>query len=135
MKNIIKPSNSDQGEIISPIFIRPKKESGKVRLIFNLKHLNDAVTYRKFKMDTLDAAIRLMTPGCFMTSIALRDAIQCSYQTGTWKYLKFVWRGVLYHFTSLPWVSKVARVFLQKFLSQFFATLRSQYGYPCYGYI
>ena len=38
-KNIIELSSPEQGEIISPIFIRPKKESGKVRVIFNLKHL------------------------------------------------------------------------------------------------
>ena len=74
VKNIIEPSNSDPGEIISPIFIRPKKKSCKVRLIFNLKHLKDAVTYRKFKMDALDAEIASLTTGCFMTSIDLRDA-------------------------------------------------------------
>ena len=52
-KHIIERSLSEAGEIISPIFIRPKKESGKVRVIFNLKALNECVTYHKFKMDTV----------------------------------------------------------------------------------
>ena len=50
-KRIIKPSEHESGE----------------------KALNASVTYYHFKMDTLETAIRLMTPGCFMTSIDLKD--------------------------------------------------------------
>ena len=67
-------SHFEPGHIISPIFIRPKKESGKFRVIFKLQALNEYVAYHKFKMDTLQSAINLMKPGCFMTSIDLRDA-------------------------------------------------------------
>ncbi|CAB4033662.1 Hypothetical predicted protein, partial [Paramuricea clavata] len=54
-------------------------------------------------MDTLETAIRLMTPCCFMTSIDLKDAyysvpIAAQHQ----KYLKFLWRDQLYAFTCLP---------------------------------
>ena len=54
-------------------------------------------------MDTLETAIRLMTPGCFMTSIDLRDAyysvpIAPEHQ----KYLKFFWQDQLYAFNCLP---------------------------------
>ena len=76
-KNVIERSQPETGEIISPIFLRPKKESGKFRVIFNLKGLNEYVTYHRFKMDTLQSAINLMTPGCYMTSIDLRDAKIC----------------------------------------------------------
>ena len=37
--------------MISPIFIRPKKD-GSHRVIFYLKKLNEAVSYHHFKMDT-----------------------------------------------------------------------------------
>jgi hypothetical protein len=59
--------------VLSPIFITPKKD-GTSRVIFNLKALNQFVSYHHFKMDTLDTAITLMRPGCFMTSIDLKDA-------------------------------------------------------------
>ena len=63
-KRIIKPSEHESGEFISPIFTTPKKD-GSHRVIFNLKALNAYVTHYHFKMDTLETAIRLMTPGCF----------------------------------------------------------------------
>jgi hypothetical protein len=135
-KDIIEQSHSEYGEIISPIFLRPKKETDKVRVIFNLKHLNGAVTYRKFKMDTLESAIKLMKPGCFMTSIDLRDAYYSVPITPEHrKYLKFMWRGVLYQFTSLPMgLTSSPRIFT-KILKPVFATLRSRYGHCCLGYI
>ena len=59
--------------MISPIFVQPKKD-GSHRVIFNLKRLNEAVSYHHFKMDTLETAIKLMRPGCYMTSIGLKNA-------------------------------------------------------------
>ena len=54
-------------------------------------------------MDTLETVIRLMSPGCFMTSIDLRDAyysvpIAPVHQ----KYLKFFRQDQLYAFNCLP---------------------------------
>ena len=113
-----------------------KKESGKVRQIFNLKHLNDALTSRNFKMDKLDAAIRLMTPGCFMSSIDLLDAYySVPIRTEHRNTSNLFGEEYCINLLLYPWVSKAACVFLQKFLSRFFAPLRSQYGYSCYEYI
>ena len=78
-KQIIEFLHHESGEVIYPIFILPKKEQGKTRVIFNLKKLNESVVYRKFKMDTLEAAIKLLKPHCYMTSIDR-------------KYLKLSWR-------------------------------------------
>ena len=61
------------GEYISTVFLCPKKDGG-YRLILNLKNLNDHVQYQHFKMDTLQSAIRLMTPNCYMAQIDLSDA-------------------------------------------------------------
>ena len=54
-------------------------------------------------MDTLETAIKLMRPGCYMTSVDLKDAyysipIAPEHQ----KFLKFVWKDHLYAFNSLP---------------------------------
>ena len=51
LKGIIRLSLYEDGQVISPIFVRPKKD-GSHRVIFNLKKLNEAVSYHHFKMDT-----------------------------------------------------------------------------------
>ena len=43
-------------------------------VMFSLKKLNEAGCYHHFKMDTLETAIKLMRPGCYMTSIDFKDA-------------------------------------------------------------
>lgn len=134
-KGIIVYSCQEKGEIISPIFTRPKKD-GSHRVIFNLKRLNEHVTYRHFKMDTLETAIRLMRPSCFMTSIDLKDAYySIPIAPGHYKYLKFVWRDQLFAFTCLPMgLTSSPRVFT-KVLKPVFSTLRSRFGLTCLGYI
>ena len=63
-KIITERSRLKEGEVISLIFVRPKMDSGKYCIIFNLKTLNESVTYRKFRMDTLDSAIKLEAVSC-----------------------------------------------------------------------
>ena len=102
-KQIIGKSFYEEDQVVSPIFLRPKKELNTYRVIFNLKFLNQAVTYHRFKMGTLETAIRLMRPHCFITSIDLKDAyysIPISPQFR--KYLKFAWKGKLFQFQALP---------------------------------
>ena len=72
-KGVIEPSKPSDGDFISTIFVRPKKD-GSHRLILNLKPLNEFVAYYHFKMDTIHAALKLMRPGCFMASVDLTDA-------------------------------------------------------------
>lgn len=45
-----------EGEYISNIFIRPKKD-GSYHLILNLKNLNQFVQYHQFKMENLKSTI------------------------------------------------------------------------------
>ena len=66
-------SSSEEGEFISSVFVRPKTD-GTFRVILNLQCFNEFVQYYHFKMDTLESAIQLMKPGCFMSSIDLKDA-------------------------------------------------------------
>jgi hypothetical protein len=54
-----------QGEYISPVFLRPKKDDS-YRMILNLKQLNQSVEYVHFRMECLQSATRMMTPGCYM---------------------------------------------------------------------
>ena len=77
-------------------------------------------------MDTLEAAVSMMKPGCFMASVELKDAsytvpIHPSHQ----KYLKFWFYGVFYQYTCLPnGLARAPRIFT-KILKAVYATLRS----------
>ena len=83
-KAVIVKAHHEPGEFISPIFVRPKKD-GSHRMILNLKNLNTHVEYNHFKMDTLESAICLMTPGCYMASIDLRGLLFRSHCKGSSK--------------------------------------------------
>ena len=72
-KKILSPCEARTDQILSPIFTRPKKD-GSHRMILNLKNLNQDIEYHHFKMDTLLTALTLITPGCYMASIDLKDA-------------------------------------------------------------
>ena len=72
-KGVIIPAAQETEEFISTIFLRPKK-NGTHRIILNLKAFNEFIAHHHFKMDTLEAAVNMMRPGCFMASVDLKDA-------------------------------------------------------------
>ena len=51
-KGVIEETEHSEGEYISTVFLRPKKD-GKYRLILNLKQLNEHIEYCHFKMERL----------------------------------------------------------------------------------
>lgn len=126
MKNIVEPAVPCQGQFISNVFCRPKKD-GTVRIIFNLRGLNTQVEYNHFKMETLTHAIRLMTPGCFLASVDLKDAYySIPVAASDRKFLRFRWGKQLLQFTCLPnGLSEAPRKFT-KVLKVPFASLRSR---------
>ena len=130
-KGVIIPAAQ---EFISTIFLRPKKD-GTHRTILNLKAFNEFIAHHHFKMDTLEAAVNMMRPGCFMALVDLKGAyytvpIHASHQ----KYLKFCFDGALYKYTCLPYgLASAPRIFT-KLLKPAYATLRSM-GHLNSGYI
>ena len=101
-KNVIILSEHEYGEYISSIFTRPKKDGGH-RMILNLSKLNDYIEYHHFKMDTLDMALKLVSPNSYMASIDMSDAYySVAIDQHDQKYLKFIWKGKLYQFVALP---------------------------------
>jgi len=125
-KGVIQESSKEQGEYISNIFIRPKK-NGSHRLILNLKILNQDIDYHHFKMDTIHTCIDLMTKGCFMASLDLRDAYySVPIHEAHQKFLKFHWEEKLYKFTCLPNGLACAPRIFTKLLKPVFATLREK---------
>ena len=101
-KGVLTPSSHEEGEYISPIFTRAKKD-GSFRVILNLKCLNTHVQYHHFKIDSLNTVLHMVKPGCFMASIDLKDAFySVPIATADQKYLKFQWRGKLYKYVCFP---------------------------------
>ena len=95
-KKVIQKSCPETGRVVSPIFMREKKD-GSHRMI--LKDLNQQVEYQKFKMEMVQTALQLTTKNCYFASVDLRDAyysieIHIEFR----KYLKFYWRVTLYCF-------------------------------------
>ena len=97
-KDIIERTCHEPGEFVSNIFLRPKKD-GSYRMILNLRKFNEYVAYHHFKMEGLHLAIQMMTPGCYMASIDLKDAYYAvPIAEEHRKYLKFMFKGQLYRF-------------------------------------
>ena len=98
--------------------------------MFNFKGLNEFVCYNHFKMDNLETGIKLLRPGCFMTSIDLKDAYySIPVAPECQKYLKFVWKETLYCFTCLRMsLTSSPRIFT-KVLKPVFTPLRTKFGH------
>ena len=134
-KQVIKISQHENDEFISGIFLRPKKEEGKFRVILNLKPFNHFVVAEHFKMDTIVTCIELMSDKCFMASIDLRDAYySIPMDESDQKYLKFIWRGQLYQYTCLPMGLACAPRKFVKLLKPVFAFLHAR-GHISSGYL
>jgi hypothetical protein len=89
-KGVIAQAQPVQGEFISNVFLREKKDPGKYRMILNLTDLNKFVTYRKFKMDTFETALTLLTPNCYMASLDYTDTYySLTIRSGDRKFLRF----------------------------------------------
>ena len=133
-KKIVKKTIHEQGEFLSPIFPVPKPD-GKLRIILNLKQLNEHVEYLHFKMDNIKVVLANITKGCYMASLDLKHAyhsvkIHDDFQ----KYMKFEWAGSLYQFTCYPnGLGPCPRKFT-KLLKVPLSTLREK-GHLIIGYI
>ena len=117
-EGVIKETHLEDREIISPIFITPKKD-GNYRLILNLKYLNQYIEYSHFKNVrltrntwTCDIIVEnsiLRYQGCILFN---------SYWQSFQRYLKFRWKDKLYGFCVLsnglsscpPWFTKLLKL-------------------------
>ena len=101
-KVVIKKPTHEEGEIISPIFLRNKPD-GTFRLILNLKEANKHIDSIHFKMETINSILKLVRPNCYMASVDIKDAYySIPVSEHDQKYPKFMFDGQLYAFTCLP---------------------------------
>ena len=115
-KGAIQASEHENCDVISPIFLRYKKD-GSPRPIVNLKNLNSHVVYSHFKMETLKHALDLISEGYWLASLVIKDEyFHVKIEKKFWKYLKLSWKGTLYCFTCLCFgLASVPRIFTKLF--------------------
>ena len=133
-KNVITKTFPEEGDFVSTVFLRPKP-NGKFRMILNLKKFNWFVEYNKFKMDTFQFMLTLVTPSCFMGSIDLTDAYHViGLALAHQKFMKFFWKGVMYKFTCLAFGLSLAPRKFTKLMKPVMAKIRRQ-GYTIANYL
>ena len=124
-----------EGEFVSNVFCREKKDKDKKRTILNLKNLNKFLVKTKFKMDTLMTTLALVTPGCFFNSFDFKDAyFSCAVFKPHRKYLRFLFDGQLYEFCVLPQGMSDAPRFYTKIMKVPLSKLREM-GLTLSGYL
>ena len=101
-KCVITKVSPIPGQILSNVFLRPKKDWTH-RLILNLKRFNESVSHYRFKMDSLSTITKLVTQNCYMATVDMKDAYySIPVRSSDRKFLHFIWEGELYEFTCLP---------------------------------
>ena len=124
----------EQGEYISNIFFRPKKDD-KIRVILNLKRFNEHIENFHFKMETLNNALNAMTKNCYMGSVDLSEAyFSIKLREKDLKWFRFWFSGQKYQFKVLVMGLATAPRVWTKILKPVFASLRKR-GFISSAYI
>ena len=92
----------DSQGFYSRLFLVPKP-GNHWRPVIDLSALNNFLAIPKFKMETPESIRSSLRKGEWVTSIDLTDAyLHVPIHTQSQKYLRFLFQGVTYQFTSLP---------------------------------
>ena len=130
------PVQSQPLQIISGIFIRPKKTPGKWRPCINVKYLNRFLHKVKFACVKLSLIRDWIKPGYYMASLDLADAYySVPLAPSAFKYCRFSWRGVLYEYRTLFFgLTSSPRIF-SKILHLVVLYLRDKFGMLVIAYL
>ena len=125
-KAIIPWNFSPQTDFLNTGFLRPKKDGG-FRMILNLKSFNAHVSYQKFKMETLQNILDLVTLLCFMGSVDFGNAyLTVGMHPDHFRFLCFEWQGKIYCYIVLPFGLAEAPRKFTKLLKPILKLLRTQ---------
>ena len=108
----------------SQIFLVPKK-NGKLRLIIDLSFLNRYIEKQSFKMETVKSVRQAMRLNDWAVSIDLIDAyLHVPIHHQSRKYLRFVYKDQVFHFTALPFGMSLSPLIFSKLMDVIAAFLR-----------
>ena len=110
---------------VHPLTVVPKK-NGKLRLILDLRHVNQYLHVPKFKFESLLELSHLLLPEANMFSIDLQDGYwQLEMTPDSYEYLGFEWEGQYYVFKVLPFGLATAPWAFSKVMREVCDVLRS----------
>lgn len=119
-------SHEQPDQFVSSVFSVPKSD-GSVRLVINLKPLNEFIYAPHFKMEDYRTSIQLLRPHSYMAIVDLKEAYHAiPVADCDQRFLKFRWNDILYQFTCLPFGLNIAPYVYTKVMRPVFAFLRSQ---------
>lgn len=106
------PHAQHRSGFYSRLFLVPKS-SGGWQAILDLKSLNRYITYRRFKMHSLQTILECIQEGDFLSSIDLTEAyLHVPNFPAHRKFLWFYYSGCHYKYRALPFhLSSAPRVF------------------------
>lgn len=113
-----------------------KKANGKLRLILNLKPLNEFIAYEHFKMEHLDFVCELTQHNDWFGSIDLSDAyFAVPIHVSHWKYLRFFWKDTLYEYRVMVFGLSVGPRIFTRLCKPLLSELRGKHNIRCSLYI
>ena len=117
-------SNS-KPQCVSPLKCVPKKGKNKLRLVIDLRRLNEGIVTDKFQYEGIKAVKSLIKPNDQLATADLKNGFHhVPIHVDDWKYLGFCWRGQFYVYCVLPFGLKCSPYFFYKFLRPVVCFLR-----------
>ena len=102
LHEVIKEVKPVQGQILSNIFARPKRDDPRVRPIVNLKDLNKCLLYQHFKMEQFHLLRSMIRKDQYLVRFDLKNAYwHVPVAEADQVFLRFYWGEILYQMTVL----------------------------------
>lgn len=113
-------------QFISHIFTIPKPD-GSARLILNLKSLNHFIKNEHFKLEDQKVVSNIITPGCFMSKLDLKDAyLLIPIRKQDRRYLRFYFQDMVFQYNCLCFGINFAPMLFTKLIKPIMYVLRSK---------
>lgn len=120
---------------VLPLGVVTRAATGKQRLIFDARYINQFIDTPKFKYETLSHVHEILQPGDYTFVLDLQAGFHhLDMHPDAYPYLGFEWQGQLYHFKQLPFGLAPAPWAFTKLMGEVIQHWRSR-GFRCLGYI
>ena len=124
-----------QPRVVSPLGVVPKPGSGKLRLIWDGRYVNEYVVTPDLTYESLSFLPEVLAPNDYMFSLDLKSGYHhLDIHPDYWEFLGFQWQGQYYVFTQLPFGLAPACWAFSKLTREVLTFFRRQ-GITCTGYI
>eukprot|EP00736_Rhodelphis_marinus_P005269 Rmarinus@m.22913 len=133
-KGLVKPCDPSTPGLVS-LFFPVRKKNGKWRGCLDLRQLNELIPCPHFKMESLADVRHVVRRNDYLTKIDISDAYShVPIHPSRRRFLRFLWRGVMYEFVAMPFGLNIAPREFTKLLRPVIGFLRER-GVRCIIYL